>query len=100
MPITMKEVWDALDSFDSNKVPRLSGFSIYFYEHWWPIIKKGLVIMVSYVHNFLNIENGINSTFLALVPTKVNPSYFDIFLPISLYNVAYKIIIIINLNEN
>ena len=33
-----------------------------------------------------------NSTFLALIPKEVNPSSFDIFLPISLCNVCYKIL--------
>ena len=33
-----------------------------------------------------------NSTFLALIPKEVNPSSFDIFYPISLCNVSYKIL--------
>jgi hypothetical protein len=48
--------------------------------------------MVRYIQRSARIGGNSNSSFLALIPKEVNPSSFNRFRPISLYNVSYKII--------
>jgi hypothetical protein len=47
--------------------------------------------MLSYVQRSYHLGGATNSTFLALFPKEKGSSSFDIFRPISLCNVSYKI---------
>ena len=74
-----------------DKVPGSDGFFVQFYKVSWAIIKTNLVLMVTVFHRKEKVGGCTNSTFLALIPKEENPSSFDRFHPISLYNASYKI---------
>jgi hypothetical protein len=70
----------------------MDGFSTNFYKKCWFIIKRDLLRMLQYVQRSTKIGGNTNSTFVALIPDELYPTSFDIFRPISLCNVSYKII--------
>ena len=77
---------------EPDKAPGLDGFSFHFYRACWNIIKSYLIHIVSAFHKKDKFGGNTNSTFLALIPKKANPSSFDRFRPISLCNASYKIL--------
>jgi hypothetical protein len=77
---------------EPNKAPRRDGFSIQFYRACWEIIKIDLLRMIKAFQQRAKVGGSTNSTFLALIPKEVNPSSFERFRPISLYNASYKIL--------
>jgi hypothetical protein len=67
-------------------------FAACFYQQSWPLI-GGEVSRV--VLSFLNegiFDNGINNTYIALIPKIKNPKCISEYRPISLCNVFYKLI--------
>ena len=74
-----------------DKAPGLDIFSFHFYRVCWTIIRKDLLRMIKAFQSKSKVGGCTNSTFLALIPKEVNPTTFDRFRPISLYNASYKI---------
>ena len=90
-PFSEKEIVEVIWAMDQGKAPGPNGFSIHFYKSCWKIIKSDLLRMNSNFLKKAKVGGCTNSTFLALIPKEVNPTYFDRFWPISLCNVSYKI---------
>ena len=42
-PFTVEEVNNATFQMKRNKTPGLDGFTIEFYQHYWPLISKGIM---------------------------------------------------------
>ena len=77
---------------EPDKAPRPNRFTIHFYRACWDIIKIDLLRMIKAFHQRDKFGGSSNSTVLALIPKEVNPSSFERFRPISLYNASYKIL--------
>ncbi|KAL9666794.1 hypothetical protein QQ045_001135 [Rhodiola kirilowii] len=91
-PFTATEIQEATFQLGSTKAPGLDGFSALFYQKSWEIV-KGEVL--HFALNFLNggeLDPEVNETLITLVPKVKNPVCFNDFRPISLVNVAMKII--------
>ena len=91
----------ALESHKSNtfslpgdKSPGLDGFPLYFYHHYWHILKGDLLDLFQFFYQANNIDTllSINQTFIALIPKKYKAEKIQDFRPISLLNSNYKII--------
>lgn len=54
-PVMMEEVEMVLRSMDLNKVSGPDGFSSYFYNHYWEIIKSDVFATVQYVFAMGNL---------------------------------------------
>ena len=91
-PATEDEISDIVWSMEPDKAPGLDGFSIHFYIVCSKIIKSDLLRMISGFMRKAKVGGGINSTFLALIPKEENPGSFEIYRPISLCNLSYKIV--------
>ncbi|CAM8933405.1 unnamed protein product [Rhodiola kirilowii] len=92
-PFTAVEVQSAVFQMGATKAPGPDGFSALFFQENWDIVKREVV---DHTLRFLNeggeLEEGMNDTLITLIPKTQNPSTFDEFRPISLCNVAMKII--------
>jgi hypothetical protein len=89
---TMQELYSIIKSMRSNASPGPDALNAAFYKSAWPWIGNDIYKMVYdfYTQAFLTPE--INQTYLVLIPKKIHPIIPQDFRPISLCNVAYKII--------
>eukprot|EP00253_Pinus_taeda_P035640 PITA_35640 len=90
--ITSEEIEWSIHSMPLDKAPGPDGFTVAFYRTHWEIIKKDYIRMAKNFFTKCKMGSSIKSSHLALIPKDPNPQSFDIFRPISLCNVSYKII--------
>lgn len=77
---------------EPDKAPGPDGMTPRFYRHHQDIIKSGLF---SYINNFFEqnkLDHKLNQTHICLIPKIESPVTIKDFRPISVVNVAYKII--------
>jgi hypothetical protein len=86
------EVDRALVQMHPLKSPGLDGFSTSFYQNSWSVVRKDVCNAVLQFLNNGHFDKEINTTNIALVPKKKNPTHVVEFQPISLCNVVYKLI--------
>ena len=72
-PISENEVKKAIWSLHLDKAPGPDGFPICFYRTFWPLVKKDLMHLISWMAKG-NMGGATNSTFLALIPKEPNPT--------------------------
>ena len=89
---TMEEVRTALQQMHPTKAPNPDDMSAIFYQKYWNIIGLNVAKIVLNVLNSNASLAEINITNIALVPKVKSPSRMKYFHPISLSNVAYKLI--------
>jgi hypothetical protein len=86
------EVENALFQMHPLKSPRSNGFSTYFYQQSWSIMKNEVCNVVLDFLNHDVFDVDVNVTNIALIPKSNNPSCVIDYRPISLCNVVYKLI--------
>lgn len=89
---TMDEFRAALQQMHRTKAPGPDSMSAIFYRKYWDIVGFDAAKLVLNVLNSNAPCAEINRTNIALVPKLKNPSKMKDFRPISLNNVAYKLI--------
>ena len=72
-PISEGEVKKSIWSLHPDKAPGPDGFPIFFYRTFWPLIKKDLMRLISWMEKG-NMGEATNSIFLALIPKEPNPT--------------------------
>lgn len=90
--VTTVEIKGALFSFGPTRAPGPDGFTAAFYQEYWNIIGPDLVDEVRRFFYTGKITEELNQTNLCLIPKITHPKTIKDFRPISLCNVAYKII--------
>jgi len=75
-----------------TRAPGTDGMSAIFYQKYWNIVGNDVTSMVLNVLNFDNPMIELNKTNITLVPKVKQPTRMKDFQPISLSNVAYKLI--------
>nr|KYP51188.1 Transposon TX1 uncharacterized [Cajanus cajan] len=91
-PVTMEEVHSTILGMKSMKSPGPDGFQPFFYKKYWPIVGKDLYIMVQNAFRYGFADSNLLDTLIVLIPKVDHPSNLKEFRPISLCNVAYKVI--------
>ena len=89
---TAEEVRVALQQMHPTRAPGPDGMSTIFYQKYWNIVGNDVTSIVLNVLNFDNPMTKLNKTNITLVPKVKQPTRMKDFRPISLSNVAYKLI--------
>src|ERR1044072_5914040 len=91
-PISMEEVRQDVMSMHSFKAPGVDGFQAFFYKRYWHILGTDLHHMVAEAFRNSEADPALLETLIVLIPKVQNPVRFKELRPISLCNVAYKVI--------
>uniref|UniRef100_A0A1J3D6G7 Reverse transcriptase domain-containing protein n=1 Tax=Noccaea caerulescens TaxID=107243 RepID=A0A1J3D6G7_NOCCA len=91
-PVTRTEVRMAVFDINPTKCPGPDGMNGYFYQHLWDTIGEDLFHLIEKFFQDGQIEAEMNKTNICLIPKKSGAVKMVDFRPISLSNVAYKII--------
>ena len=91
-PFTEEEVTKALHQIHPPKALDPNGISTVFFHKYWSIVGTNITNMVLNVLNQNLPMATINKTNIVLIPKTAHPSKMTEFRPISLCNVAYKLI--------
>lgn len=86
------EIKSAVVNLGALKAPGPDGMSALFFQHFWCTVEKDLVAMVQHFFRHGFLLKQLNHTFITLIPKVEHPSKIEQFCPISLCNVAYKVI--------
>lgn len=91
-PVTVEEVKQVVFDINLSKCPGPDGMNGYFFPQVW---ETGAVEITEMVQRFFSsgvLEEGMNGTNICLIPKSINAKNMSEFRPISLCNVAYKVI--------
>lgn len=91
-PFNIEEVKKAVWDCDGSKSPGPDGISFDFIKKFWDILKEDFMRFLSEFHRNGKLANGINSTFIALIPKVQSPQGFNDLRPISLVGCLYKVL--------
>jgi len=92
MAYTRDEIEKALKQMHPHKASRPDGMNPFFYQRFWDVIGDDVVAAVLAILNGHAIPPRFNHTFVALIPKEPCPTHISEFRPISLCNVAYKLV--------
>ncbi|KAE8664767.1 hypothetical protein F3Y22_tig00112738pilonHSYRG00325 [Hibiscus syriacus] len=88
---TEEEIWETLQSCDSNKAPGLDSFNMGFFKRFWSVLKVDILKFFHIFYLGKDWEHGVNHTFITLIPKVANIGGLDDYRPISLVGGLYKI---------
>ncbi|GKV19346.1 hypothetical protein SLEP1_g29624 [Rubroshorea leprosula] len=91
-PFTVEEIEEGLKSCDGSKAPGPDGYNLNFLKFFWNSIKDDFVEFFCEFHQRCKLVKGLNSSFLTLIPKKLNPRELKDFRPISLIGCVYKLL--------
>jgi len=86
------EVKKALQQMHPTKAPSPNSMSPIFYQKYWGVVGDGFIKCVLQSLNSGCFPNGLNETYICLIPKVKCPQKITEFRPISLCNVIYKIV--------
>jgi len=89
---TTLEIQHALKEMHPLKAPGPDGFHAYFFQKYWHIVEEKVCKVVLQVLRGNHMPQGLNDTFLTLIPKVPNPERVSQFRPIGLCNVTYKLV--------
>lgn len=89
---SMEEVWDAVKGCDGNRVPGPDGFNMACIQKCCKYMRSDLFQFMQefFINSKLVIR--LNSSFVTLIPKKINPSGLADYRAISLVGVVYKVL--------
>jgi len=91
-PYTSDELVKALNQMHPGKAPGPDGMNPFFYQKFWPVVGNDVTSMVLAILHGAKIPDGLNHTYVTLIPKKHKPTDVQDFCPISLCNVLYKLV--------
>lgn len=91
-PPLATKVYKTIFQMQGNKSLGPDGMTLIFYKRFWNIIGKDLIMAVQHFFEEGKLSKTTNHTFFALIPKKPAADRVELFRPISLCNVAYKVV--------
>ncbi|GKV01451.1 hypothetical protein SLEP1_g14002 [Rubroshorea leprosula] len=91
-PFPIEEIEEGLRSFDGSKAPGPDGYNFNFIKFAWNTLKDDFVNFLREFHQYGRLVKGLNSSFLTLIPKKLNPVQFKEYRPICLISCLYKLL--------
>ncbi|GKV46285.1 hypothetical protein SLEP1_g53277 [Rubroshorea leprosula] len=91
-PFSMEEIEEGLKSCEGTKAPGSDGYNFSFIKYAWECMKEDFVRFFEEFHQNGRLVKGLNSSFLTLIPKKMNPMELKDFRPISLVGCVYKLL--------
>ena len=91
-PVTSEEVKKAVFEINSSKCLGPDGMSGYFYQQFWETSGEEITAMVQEFFRTGKLEEEINGTNICLITKTITAKRMSEFRPISLCNVAYKVV--------
>eukprot|EP00253_Pinus_taeda_P013673 PITA_13673 len=91
-PVTKEEISDVLKEMQNGKGPGPDGFNVDFFKYCWNIVKQDTLNVVEDSRRNRTILKALNTYFISLIPKEDSALTPDMFRPIALCNVVYKII--------
>lgn len=92
MSVTIEEIKEAVFDINPNKCPGPDGMTGHFFQQFWETMSSEITEMVTSFFTTGKLEEDINKTNICLIPKKLSAKSLDEFRPISLCNVAYKVV--------
>ncbi|GKV19445.1 hypothetical protein SLEP1_g29706 [Rubroshorea leprosula] len=88
-----EEVIEAIFQMHSLKAPGPYGMSPGFFQHFWPVVGKGVIeACLEFLNNGNSLPKELNITHIIMIPKVGEPKVIGDLRPISLCNVIYRII--------
>jgi hypothetical protein len=91
-PPAEEEILEVLTSLGSTKASGPDGFTTLFYKKYWHLIRKDVLVSVEQFFSNHCLQRQQNHSFIALIPKMSGSHTANLFRPISLCNIVYKII--------
>nr|GEZ07468.1 RNA-directed DNA polymerase, eukaryota [Tanacetum cinerariifolium] len=86
------EIRNAVWSCGENKSPGPDGFTFDFFQKFWDVLGKDFSLAVLWFFDHCAFAKGCNSSFIALIPTCLDPKSVNDYRPISLIGSLYKVV--------
>lgn len=87
-----EEVKRAIDACNSSKSPGPNGFNFGFFKRFWGMLKDDIMRLLEEFHQHGRLVSGLNTSFMVLIPKKVEAEDLQDYMPISLIEGVYKMI--------
>jgi hypothetical protein len=91
-PFELEEVVQVLKDVQGDKAPGPDGYTMAFFQKCWSVLEKDVMDFFGEVHTYCKFEKSLNTTFLSLIPKKVDAINIRDFHPISLIGSIYKLL--------
>jgi hypothetical protein len=92
MTPSQDEIKTAVFALNKDSAPGPDGFSAFFFQHYWEIVKVDVMNAVLEFFTTSWILPGYNSNIIALIPKTPDASSIDQYRPIAMANFKFKII--------
>ena len=87
-----EEVWRALMQMHPTKSPSPDGMFPIFFQKYWNVVGPQVTQSVIHILRIGIMPNGLNDTYICLIPKVKSPKKITEYCPISLCNAIYKIV--------
>nr|DAD20125.1 TPA_asm: hypothetical protein HUJ06_021588 [Nelumbo nucifera] len=92
LPPYLEKLTLVVKEMNPHKSSGPNGFTVYFYQHFWEVLKHGILSMVQNFFNCEHLPKEINNTNIVFIPKNNKAVDTSSYRPIILCNVLYKII--------
>lgn len=98
-PYTLSEAMVALQELNPNKSPGPDGVNAACLNHCWKQLEHSFLTLLEDFYHNISLPTGLNSSYIALIPKKINPNSPADYRPISLINTSMKLLLKILANR-